>query len=245
LKKLLKNIEKQHEVQRKKSDDYYRIALVGYTNAGKSTVMNGLTDSHVFVEGKLFATLDTTVRRIYLGNGFTALLSDTVGFIRKLPHELIASFQTTLAQIYEADLILLVVDISDPDFAEKIDVVENTLSRLNVAHKPELLLLNKVDKLSDSSKMQLIQRSYPQAIFISAKKQYRLDRVKQAILGIASDFFTETSVKIGYNDYQNVSNKFSGIAQIYNHEYAEDYIELKLRYPKHAREVISSIIDRL
>jgi GTP-binding protein HflX len=147
LKQKLKDIDRQKLTQRSNREKFVRVALVGYTNVGKSTLMNLLSKSDVFAENKLFATLDTTVRKVVFEN-LPFLLSDTVGFIRKLPHHLIESFKSTLDEIRETDLLLHVVDISHPDFEEQIAVVNQTLAELNAADKPMILLFNKIDNYS-------------------------------------------------------------------------------------------------
>jgi len=144
LKKQLDKIEKQKITQRKGRGNMIRLALVGYTNAGKSTLMNKLSKSDVFAEDKLFATLDTTIRKVVIGN-LPFLLADTVGFIRKLPHQLVESFKSTLDELREADLLLHVVDISNPNFESQIEVVNETLTEINVSDKPIILVFNKTD----------------------------------------------------------------------------------------------------
>ncbi len=144
LKEKLKDIDKQKTVQRKNRESLVRVALVGYTNVGKSTLMNLLSKSDVFAENKLFATLDTTVRKVVIEN-LPFLLTDTVGFIRKLPHGLVESFKSTLDELREADLLVHVVDISHPNFEEQIKVVNNTLAEIKANDKPTLLLFNKID----------------------------------------------------------------------------------------------------
>ena len=144
LKKKLQKIDKQSSTRRKGREHLIRAALVGYTNAGKSTLMNKLAKSEVFAENKLFATLDTTVRKVVIGN-LPFLLTDTVGFIRKLPHQLIESFKSTLDEVREADLMIHLVDISNPNFEDHIDVVNKTISELGMIDKPTLLVFNKID----------------------------------------------------------------------------------------------------
>ncbi len=144
LKKKLSQIDKQMSTQRKNRGALIRVALVGYTNVGKSTIMNQLSKSEVFAENKLFATLDTTVRKVVLDN-LPFLLSDTVGFIRKLPHDLVESFKSTLDEVREADLLIHVVDISHPGFEEQINVVKETLGEIDAADKPTIIVFNKVD----------------------------------------------------------------------------------------------------
>lgn len=147
LKKKLEQIDKQKYTQRSNRGSLVRVALVGYTNVGKSTVMNIMSKSKVFAEDKLFATLDTTVRKIVIGN-LPFLISDTVGFIRKLPHHLVESFKSTLDEVRESDILVHVVDISHPDFEDQINVVNQTLQELGVADKQTILLFNKIDKYS-------------------------------------------------------------------------------------------------
>ena len=151
LKKKLIKIDKQKAIQRGNRGALVRVALVGYTNVGKSTIMNRLSKSEVFAENKLFATLDTTVRKVVIGN-LPFLLSDTVGFIRKLPHQLVESFKSTLDEVREADILLHVVDISHPNFEEQIDIVHKTLDEINAADKPSVMVFNKMDAFSYEKK---------------------------------------------------------------------------------------------
>lgn len=144
LKKRLEKIDKQNTTQRKQRGEFVRVALVGYTNVGKSTLMNRLSKSEVFAEDKLFATLDTTVRKVVLDR-MPFLLSDTVGFIRKLPHHLVESFKSTLDEVRESDLLLHVVDIAHPQFEDHIRTVNNTLKDIEALDKPTLLVFNKID----------------------------------------------------------------------------------------------------
>ncbi|MCU0462866.1 MAG: GTPase HflX, partial [Bacteroidales bacterium] len=147
LKKQLRKIDIQMATQRKNRGKMVRAALVGYTNVGKSTIMNLLSKSDVFAENKLFATLDTTVRKVVIGN-LPFLLSDTVGFIRKLPHDLVESFKSTLDEVRESDLLIHVVDISHPGFEEQIKIVNETLSDLKSSDKPAIIIFNKIDAFS-------------------------------------------------------------------------------------------------
>jgi len=147
LKSQLKKIDTQMATQRKNRGKMIRVALVGYTNVGKSTIMNLLSKSDVFAENKLFATLDTTVRKVVIGN-LLFLLSDTVGFIRKLPHDLVESFKSTLDEVRESDLLIHIVDISHPNFEEQIKVVDETLKELGSSDKPSIIIFNKIDVFS-------------------------------------------------------------------------------------------------
>jgi GTP-binding protein HflX len=151
LKEQLKKIDKQKSIQRKNRGKLVRVALVGYTNVGKSTLMNLLSNSDVFAENKLFATLDTTVRKVVIGN-LPFLLTDTVGFIRKLPHDLVESFKSTLDEVRESDILLHIVDISHPNYEDQIEVVNQTFKELGVTDKPTYMIFNKVDSFSYEKK---------------------------------------------------------------------------------------------
>ena len=171
LKEKLLKIGLQNETQRKNRGDLIRVALVGYTNVGKSTIMNLLSKSEVFAENKLFATLDTTVRKIVLDRT-PFLLSDTVGFIRKLPHHLIESFKSTLDEVRESDILLHVVDISHPAFEDQIKVVNETLKELNASEKPSILIFNKMDLYEKNNFDKYLQSDVKQDILNDLKKSW-------------------------------------------------------------------------
>jgi GTP-binding protein HflX len=187
LKEQLKKIEKQKITQRKSRSNVVRVALVGYTNVGKSTLMNLLSGSGVLAENKLFATVDSTVRKVVLGN-IPFLLSDTVGFIRKLPHHLIESFKSTLDEVREADILLHVVDIAHPFHDNQIEVVTQTLSEIGAGNIPTILVLNKVDALKPQSDDEPInleamsgyyrQKGFEHMVFVSATKGENIDELK-------------------------------------------------------------------
>jgi len=196
LKEQLKKIDKQKATQRRNRGKMVRVALVGYTNVGKSTIMNMLSKSDVFAENKLFATLDTTVRKVVVEN-LPFLLADTVGFIRKLPHDLVESFKSTLDEVRESDILIHVVDISHPGFEEQIDVVNRTLSEIDAGDKPVFYLFNKIDaftyvekdeddltpstkdnlSLTDWKKSWMARNNSP-SLFISAKFKTNVDEFK-------------------------------------------------------------------
>ena len=188
LKEKLEIIDKQNETQRKNRNELIRVALVGYTNVGKSTIMNMLSKSEVFAENKLFATLDTTVRKVVIAN-LPFLLSDTVGFIRKLPHHLVECFKSTLSEVQEADILMQVVDISHPSFEEQISVVNETLKDLKVLDKPMIMVFNKVDAFySEDGEMSIadfekswIGKTNTPAIFISALNKSNLESFRNLI----------------------------------------------------------------
>jgi GTP-binding protein HflX len=200
LKEQLKKIDMQMSVQRKNRGRMVRVALVGYTNVGKSTLMNLLSKSDVFAENKLFATLDTTVRKVVIGN-LPFLLSDTVGFIRKLPHNLVESFKSTLDEVRESDLLLHIVDISHPGFEEQIRVVEETLKELGTADRPTIMVFNKIDaftytkkdhddltpwekenySLEDLKKTWMATDKYSRTVFISATEKDNVEELRKIL----------------------------------------------------------------
>lgn len=216
LKQRLEQIDKQKTTQRKNRGRMIRVALVGYTNVGKSTLINLLSKSEVFAENKLFATLDTTVRKVVVEN-LPFLLADTVGFIRKLPTDLVDSFKSTLDEVREADLLLHVVDISHPDFEEQIHVVENTLKELGCAEKPSMIIFNKIDNYTwvpkdaddltpstaenitlDELKQTWMARLNDQCLFISAKKKLNIDEFKEVLYQQVRRLHVQ---KYPYNDF--------------------------------------------
>lgn len=216
LKEELKHIDKQKATQRKNRGKMVRVALVGYTNVGKSTLMNVLSKSEVFAENKLFATLDTTVRKVIIDN-LPFLLTDTVGFIRKLPHDLVESFKSTLDEVREADLLIHIVDISHPGFEEQIDVVNKTLTELETHSKPTILVFNKIDAFEYTQKeeddltpltkenisLEELQQTWmskldKNCIFISAKKLSNMDAFKTMVYERVKDIHI---TRFPYNDF--------------------------------------------
>ena len=216
LKQRLADIDRQKSTQRSNRGRMIRVALVGYTNVGKSTLMNLLSKSEVFAENKLFATLDTTVRKVIIDN-LPFLLSDTVGFIRKLPTDLIDSFKSTLDEVREADLLVHVVDISHPDFEEQIKVVEKTLSDLGCADKPSMILVNKIDAytftpkdaddLTPSTRENMplpdlmktwMAKLNGDCLFISAAQRTNIDELKRVLYSCVRELHVQ---KYPYNDF--------------------------------------------
>lgn len=205
LRKRLKEIDKQAFTQRKDRGEYIRVALVGYTNVGKSTIMNLLSKRDVFAENKLFATLDTTTSKVVFEQT-PFLLSDTVGFIRKLPHHLVESFKSTLDEVREADILLHVVDISHPNYEDQIAVVNRTLHELGASEKPTLTIFNKMDLyeeknldqwLEESTRKEILEDLYERwnnetngnAVFVSAIEKRNLDQLRQSILEKVRDMY--------------------------------------------------------
>ncbi len=187
LKKDLIKIDQQNQTRRKHRGEMVRVALVGYTNAGKSTLMNRLSKSDVLAEDKLFATLDTTVRKVVLQQ-VPFLLSDTVGFLRKLPHDLIECFKSTLDEVRESDILLHVVDMSHPAFEEQLQVVNETLAGLDVNRKPTIVVFNKIDRLAPEERETLektwIARENAPAVFVAAGANLNIDLLKTQVLAL-------------------------------------------------------------
>lgn len=243
LKEKLKKIDHQNTVQRQKRKDLFRAALIGYTNAGKSTLMNALTKAGVKTENKLFATLDTTVRRLQIDKEKLILMSDTVGFIRKLPHHLVASFRTTLAESLEADLLLHVVDLSHPQFEEQILVVCDLLKQLKIEQKDRLLVFNKVDLIKRSGLLEQLKETYPQAVFVSAAKGLGLVSLKQRIGQIVEELYEVKRVRLNFTQ-GSPEHLIHPLAKIVEKKYDEQYIYLKLKYPKENEAKILHIVEQ-
>jgi GTP-binding protein HflX len=237
LKDKLRKIEEQRKTQRQQRKHFIRIGLVGYTNAGKSTLLNTLTDADVYVEDKLFATLDTSTRLLKKINQKKipqpVLISDTVGFIRNLPHDLIESFKSTLAEVIESDILIHVIDISSENFTEQMKVVEETLSELYKSPKPVIMVFNKVDKLADNGEMEMLtelKAQYPDAVFISAQKGINLSALEEKIIDIINKELSETEIRIPIEkDAYKIVNKLHREVEILDTKYLTKSIKLKIR----------------
>ena len=212
LKEKLKDIDKQMSVQRSNRGQLVRVALVGYTNVGKSTIMNLLAKSEVFAENKLFATLDTTVRKVVVEN-LPFLLTDTVGFIRKLPHQLVESFKSTLDEVREADLLIHVVDLSHPNFEDHMNVVNETLAELDKTVKPTLMVFNKIDayktesevegeeerpSLDELKKTWMSKIDVNKCVFISAQDKTNVDELRDVMYAEIKRIF---AIRYPYNNF--------------------------------------------
>lgn len=182
LKKRLRSLERHRTLVRSRRRDMFRVVLVGYTNAGKSTLMNGLTRTKLPVANMPFVTLDSTTRRLYLGDELSVLLTDTVGFVGRLPHHLVASFHATLEEVVEADLLLVVVDVSTPGIEDRLDVVSRTLESIGAASVERIVVFNKTDLLDDRRRATALLRRYePCAVSISALNHSGFDDLRQVI----------------------------------------------------------------
>src|SRR4030065_1162364 len=224
LKEKLKDIESQRQTQSKGRIDSVRISLVGYTNAGKSTLFNLVTKSEVFAEDKLFATLDSTTR-VYNINKQKLLLSDTVGFIRKLPPHLIASFKSTLNEVRSADIILHVIDLAHHYFADHVEVVEDTLSDLGCKDKTQLKVFNKVDIVKDKNKIDYVRNRYENSVVISAERGINISSLEKKLLDIIEQSFVLNTIEINLHN-SKLASKIHSLAKVLSTKYSDNTIQI-------------------
>jgi GTP-binding protein HflX len=227
LKDELEKVARQRVTQRKSRAGELRVSLVGYTNAGKSSIMRGISGADVFIEDRLFATLDPTTRSVEVGEGYEVLLTDTVGFIRKLPHHLVASFRATLEEAAEADLLLHVIDSAHPGWEEQKDVVDGVLSELGMREQPQVLVFNKIDRLTHGEEQALRERTFGRpAIFATTMEPNGLDDLRTLLRERAR--LLRPDVRITLNSAQGAL-----LAEIYREgevlEREDDGAEIRLR----------------
>ncbi|MBI89270.1 MAG: GTPase HflX [Candidatus Marinimicrobia bacterium] len=242
LKKELVKIEKERLTQSLKRSSEYRVSLVGYTNAGKSTLFKSLTGADVFIQNQLFATLDTTVRKLNLDTSHTLLLSDTVGFIRKLPHNLVASFKSTLKEVLEADLILIVLDMSSPQVIDHMSTINKVLEEMGANNIQTVQVLNKVDLISDSNMINKIKRTFPDAVTISAKQHLKLRDVKTKIVEQMELNYSTVEIEFPYNNGKHIANAQEGV-EVIERIYEKDVVKLKIRGNKSRINQILTWVD--
>jgi GTPase len=228
LKQILDRISQQRETQRKKRTEFTRVSIVGYTNAGKSTLMNLLSSSEILVEDRLFATLDATVRGVNLSPAHKILLSDTVGFIRKLPPHLVASFKSTLEEVAESDILLHVVDASSPMLEEHITVVNETLKTLNALGKPTVIVFNKIDLVEDREYILRLMQDRQPSCAISAARAINIESLKENIIKVMDRQFIEKTLVLSHQNHQLISQLHS-IAEIVEKRYENNHIHIRFR----------------
>ncbi|MEO2043941.1 MAG: GTPase HflX, partial [Nitrospinaceae bacterium] len=237
----LKQIDLEKKTQRKNRRDIYKVALVGYTNAGKSTLMNQLTGADTLVENKLFATLDSTIRKIKKNFPYPVVLSDTVGLIDKLPHDLIASFKSTLDEVRDANLLIRMVDISDPNAKRQIQTTNNVINDLGVENTDSLLVFNKVDKINDPEILELELQRYPKAIIISSKTGTGLDLLRKAIISSYESKLSPHQITLKYEQAKLIP-QIRKYAVIVRSDYEDTFINLDLRLPPGGKEQIEKLL---
>jgi len=228
LKKELIRIEKERDTQSYRRQSEFRVSLVGYTNAGKSTLFKALTGSDVYIQDQLFATLDTTVRQLQIDESHPILLSDTVGFIRKLPHNLVASFKSTLKEVLEADLILVMLDISSSQIEDHFQTIENVLKEMGAQEIPQILVLNKVDLISDGNMIEKRQREFPNSVTVSAQQHLRLSELRSRIIGKMEENFQTIDLEFSYDQGKTIAHAQEGV-EVLKREYEENGVKLRIR----------------
>lgn len=239
LKEKLEKLDKQRTTQRKGRENLTKVSLVGYTNAGKSTLMNALTESQVLAENRLFATLDSTVRRLEMEN-HEVLLSDTVGFIRKLPHGLIESFKSTLDEVRDADVLLHIVDAGSRLIEDYIEVVESTLEELGIGKSRKLLVFNKIDSI-DPEKLINLRREYPGALFVSATRGIGLEKLQEHLEKIIEEEYVNFDYRIPMSHYKAVAYLHE-VGIVDNEHYDGNYVSIKGSLTKEDRAKFKSML---
>ena len=242
LKTKLKEIESQRQTQSKGRKDFVRISIAGYTNAGKSTLFNLLAKADVFAEDKLFATLDSTTRSLNLEPKQKILISDTVGFIRKLPPNLVASFKSTLNEVRDADIILHIIDLSHPYYEDHLKVVEETLKEFGSEHKKEIKVFNKVDLVKDKSKIEYVRNNYPGSVIISAQKGINITSLIQMIENIIEESFVEEEITLGI-EQTKLASQIHSLAEVTSVKYNHDTVLFRYRANKENSEKIKKFVS--
>jgi len=237
LKEKLKKIDNQRKTQSQERKNFIRISLIGYTNAGKSTLLNILTDSNVYVEDKLFATLDTSTRLLNLPSDTgektlsrypkKVLISDTVGFIKNLPHDLIESFRSTLAEAVESDILLNIIDVSNPNYEEHTEVVNETLKEIGAENKFIINVFNKIDKLENSEILKDIKEKFENSVFISAAKGINISSLLDMIAGRIKKEHSEKFINLEPDDYKRLSYLFE-TTEVKEVKYLKKGIKIKI-----------------
>ena len=241
LKKELEKIDQERIVQSRGRKKFFRVALVGYTNAGKSTLMNALSAADVYVQDQLFATLDTTIRQVDINNTHQILLSDTVGFVRKLPHDLVASFRSTLKEVIDADLLLLVLDASSPQVLDHYNTIKNVLEEITAGNKRSLIVLNKIDLVKDINALNQLKQSFTEAVMISALDQLRMDDLLNSIQSIMDENFQTIEVDIPFSNGKIIS-EIQADTEVLDREYYDEGVRMTIKGP---RSKIQKILSQL
>lgn len=242
LKEKLEKLDRQRTTQRKGRKNLTKVALVGYTNAGKSTLMNALTSTDVLAEDRLFATLDSTVRRLDLEN-HEVLLSDTVGFIRKLPHDLIESFKSTLDEARDADVLLHVVDASSKLIEDYIDVVNDTLAELGMKDSKQVLVFNKIDLL-EPGELVALKKAWPDALFVSAERGIGLGKLKKHLEKLIEEDYVEFDYNVPLSHYKAVAYLHE-VANVEQEQYEGDHVLISGSTSKAERDRFESMLAEI
>jgi GTP-binding protein HflX len=243
LKKKLQEVSLQHDTQSSNRLTVPRVSLVGYTNAGKSTLMNVLCpEANSFAENRLFATLDTKTRRLELSINKLVLLSDTVGFIRKLPHHLVESFKSTLDEVLQADFLLHVIDISHPAFEDQMQVVRQTLKEIGVDHENFIEVFNKIDALQDQEALGAIRAKYPDAVFISAARGINITVLKEIIGRHVARDYKERKIRTHVSNYKLIGYLYDN-TEVIDKRHIDEDVELTFRVHKNRIKHIDAFVN--
>ena len=243
LKAKLREIARERSEQRKGREHYRRVSLVGYTNAGKSTLLNWFSGANVTVEDRLFATLDATVRLVMIPPAHKMLLSDTVGFIRKLPHHLVASFQSTLEEVREADILLHVVDVSHPLFEEQRQVVNETLEEIGAGGKPTITVFNKIDRLGDRSLLSSLLAMHPESVCISASRGINMTALMDRLALLLEPATQEEVLTLPYRDYPLIA-QLHELGTVLEKQYNGGNVTVRLRLDRRNAGRLEQLLSR-
>lgn len=243
LKKELEKIDRERETKSKRRGNQYKVALMGYTNAGKSTLMKAISGADVFIQDQLFATLDTIIRSVDLDNAHSILLSDTVGFVRKLPLHLVASFKSTLKEVVDADLILIVLDASSKQVLDHYDIIIDVLKDLGAERHNSLIVLNKVDQDSAQNQIAYLKQNFPDGILVSALNQLRIDNLSNEIMQIMDKNFQVVDFEFSYMDSKAMAQAQEGVDVLERH-YHDHHVHLKVKGSRYRISQIRSIINK-
>ncbi len=238
----LEKIEMQRDLRRRRRSDLYNVALLGYTNVGKSTLMNALTTSEVFVEDRLFATLDSTVRLLNHSDSQKILLIDTVGFVRKLPHHLVASFKSTLEETTEADLLIHVVDCSHPHFRDQMNVINGVMKELSIDDRPVMIVFNKIDLVEDKSRLSELKEEFEGSFLISAQRGLFVEELRKEIIRFATEQNLTANIKVGLSDQKLLASIYQW-ARVLNREYEDGYVQLQILFPSTKQRKFKQLVE--
>ncbi len=242
LAKDLEKISRQRKIRRKGRKDIFKVALLGYTNAGKSSLMNALTDSEIFVEDRLFATLDPTVRLLNETGKDKILLVDTVGFIRKLPHHLVASFKSTLEESQDADLLLHVIDCTHPFFRDQMQVVKGVKKDLKIENRPVITVLNKIDLIDDKSILRELKQEFDPCFLISAKRNMFVEDLKGEIIRQVRKQKVTTQIRMKITEQKRLASIYQW-AEVLNKKYEDGFVRLEIQFPGNKRSWFYKLIE--
>ena len=243
LKKDLKKIDKEREVQSKRRENHFKVTLVGYTNAGKSTLMKAISGANVFIQNQLFATLDTTTRLVELDNAHSIMLSDTVGFVRKLPHHLVASFKSTLKEVVSSDLILMVLDSSSKQVYDHYKTIINVLKDLGAEGHKTLIVLNKVDHEDVDRQTTYLNRKFPKGVFVSALNQLRINVLSKEIMNFMDDMYQVVDFEFSYKESKALAQAQEGV-DVLERNYHDDHVQLKIKGSRWRINQIQSSLNK-